>query len=71
MKILEKAITQDPKPSNFLRPPFSLKNDNEKRKLAEQRATRKLKSDTSYKEPKGKIGSKKRELKLTVSKSFK
>tara|TARA_B100001123_G_scaffold385144_1_gene458492 strand:+ start:687 stop:2906 length:2220 start_codon:yes stop_codon:yes gene_type:complete len=59
-----------PKPSNFSRPIFPSKNDNEKRKLAEQRATRRLKDDTPYKEPKGKIGSKKRELKLTISRAL-
>ena len=47
-------------------------NDYEKRKLAEERATRRLKSDTSSKDKdsKGKIGSKKRELKLTVSRAL-
>ena len=31
------------KPTNFLKPTFSIRNDDEKRKLAEQRATRRLK----------------------------
>ena len=44
--------------------------DYEKRKLAEQRATRRIKSDTNFKDSKGKIGSKKRELKLTVSRAL-
>ena len=42
-------------------------NDYEKRKLAEQRATRRLKGDTGEK---GKPSSKKRELKLTVSRAL-
>ena len=45
-------------------------NDYEKRKLAEQRATRRLKADPEKKEVKGKIGSKRRELKLTVSRAL-
>ena len=42
-------------------------NDFEKRKLAEQRATKRLKGENSQK---GKIGSKRRELKLTVSRAL-
>ena len=42
-------------------------NDYEKRKLAEQRATRRLKGDSG---DKGKSGVKKRELKLTVSRAL-
>ena len=57
-------------PTNFLKPTFSIRNDDEKRKLAEQRATRRLKDDSTYKDFKGKIGSKKRELKLTVSRAL-
>ena len=45
----------------------STTNDFEKRKLAEQRATKRLKGETSQK---GKIGSKRRELKLTVSRAL-
>ena len=58
------------------RPKFSTKaqinpNDFEKRKLAEQRATKRLKSDPSVKEDKKlKIGGKKREVKLTVSRAL-
>ena len=43
-------------------------NDFEKRKLAEQRATKRLKGDTEGK--KSKVGTKKRELKLTVSRAL-
>ncbi len=42
-------------------------NDFEKRKLAEQRATKRLKGENVQK---GKIGSKRRELKLTVSRAL-
>ena len=46
-------------------------NDFEKRKLAEQRATKRLKSDSESKERKTlKAGTKKRELKLTVSRAL-
>ncbi len=48
----------------------STTNDYEKRKLAEQRATKRLKADPEKKEIKGKIGSKRRELKLTVSRAL-
>ena len=57
-------------PTNFLKPTFSIRNNDEKRKLAEQRATGRLKDDSPYKDFKGKIGSKKRELKLTVSRAL-
>ncbi len=45
----------------------SSSNDFEKRKLAEQRATKRLKGESTQK---GKIGSKRRELKLTVSRAL-
>ena len=46
-------------------------SDFERRKLAEQRATKRLKSDPSIKEDKKlKIGGKKREVKLTVSRAL-
>ncbi len=45
-------------------------NDYEKRKLAEQRATRRLKADPEKKDTKGKSISKRRELKLTVSRAL-
>ena len=53
--------TTAPKPSS------PITNDYEKRKLAEQRATRRLKGDAG---DKGKSGTKKRELKLTVSRAL-
>jgi len=46
-------------------------NDFEKRKLAEQRATKRLKGDNENKDKKTlKVGTKKRELKLTVSRAL-
>ena len=45
-------------------------NDFEKRKLAEQRATKRLKDDASIKDKKLKSGTKKREVKLTVSRAL-
>ena len=66
--------------SNFKRGPslkqnFSSKgspatSDFERRKLAEQRATKRLKADTDNKDKKSKLGTKKRELKLTVSRAL-
>ena len=44
--------------------------DFEKRKLAEQRATRRLKDEASTKDKKIKLGTKKREVKLTVSRAL-
>ncbi|MDC0043796.1 translation initiation factor IF-2 [Candidatus Pelagibacter sp.] len=52
------------------KPSSPITNDYEKRKLAEQRATRRLKGELPSKDSKGKIGSKKRELKLTVSRAL-
>ena len=45
-------------------------NDYEKRKLAEQRATKRLKDDNEKKDIKGKTGNKRRELKLTISRAL-
>ena len=49
----------------------SITNDFERRKLAEQRATKRLKGDSDVKDRKTlKVGTKKRELKLTVSRAL-
>ncbi len=48
----------------------SATSDFERRKLAEQRATKRLKGDNDNREKKSKVGSKKRELKLTVSRAL-
>lgn len=53
------------KKDSFVNPTKS--NDFEKRKLAEQRATKRLKGEVSQK---GKLGSKRRELKLTISRAL-
>ncbi len=54
---------------NFAPKAQPISSDFERRKLAEQRATKRLKGD-SENEKKGKIGSKKREVKLTVSRAL-
>ncbi len=57
--------------SSFNPKSSSLTNDFEKRKLAEQRATKRLKGDSDNKDKKTlKLGTKKRELKLTVSRAL-
>jgi translation initiation factor IF-2 len=56
-----------PRTTSALKPSSSITNDYEKRKLAEQRATRRLKGDAG---DKGKPDGKKRELKLTVSRAL-
>ncbi len=59
------------KPNNFIRPSAQTHSDFEKRKLAEQRATRRLKGEALQKDNKSnKIGGKKRELKLTISRAL-
>ncbi len=77
-----RSLTNKPRPpSTFSRgtsskPSFNSKsttvtNDFEKRKLAEQRATKRLKGDSEGKDRKTlKAGTKKRELKLTVSRAL-
>ena len=64
-----KNNTTRPKNQTFEKPNVP-KNDYEKRKLAEQRATRRLKSDPEKKDIKSKTNSKRRELKLTVSRAL-
>ena len=56
--------------SNFQGKPPSTTSDFERRKLAEQRATKRLKTNVENKEKKTKLGSQKRELKLTVSRAL-
>ena len=48
----------------------TIQSDFERRKLAEQRATKRLKVNTENKDKKSKLGTKKRELKLTVSRAL-
>ena len=66
-----KSSVNNFKKSPSLRPSTSSTiSDFERRKLAEQRATKRLKGDLENKEKKSKPESKKRELKLTVSRAL-
>jgi len=59
------------KKSNFSKPIPDVNSDFEKRKLAEQRATRRIKGEISTKDSKAsKLGGKRRELKLTISRAL-
>ena len=58
------------RPASFSKTSTTITNDFEKRKLAEQRATRRVKGEALSKDIKGKTVSKKRELKLTVSRAL-
>ena len=59
------------KPSNYSRPTHNSSSDFEKRKLAEQRATKRIKGEVSIKDSKSnKISGKRRELKLTISRAL-
>ncbi len=59
------------KKNNYSRPKTDISSDFEKRKLAEQRATRRIKGEVSAKDSKAnKLGGKRRELKLTISRAL-
>ena len=59
------------KKTSFSKPPSPITSDFERRKLAEQRATRRLKGENIQKENRSsKNGSKRRELKLTISRAL-
>ena len=63
--------TTSSKPGNFTRPSTPPTSDFEKRKLAEQRATRRIKGEISQKDTKSnKNVGKRRELKLTISRAL-
>ena len=63
--------TTNSKPGNFTRPSTPPTSDFEKRKLAEQRATRRIKGEISQKDTKSnKNVGKRRELKLTISRAL-
>jgi len=66
----EKKSFIAPKSKEFSKFPTPSTNNFEKRKLAEQRATRRVKGELSSKDLKTKTESKKRELKLTVSRAL-
>ncbi len=64
-------ISNFSKPNNLTRTPTQPSSDFEKRKLAEQRATRRLKGESIQKENKSnKTSGKRRELKLTISRAL-
>ena len=67
----QKTIFNKPKtnfvPRDPIAPKKSVINDFEKRKLAEQRATKRIKGENNQK---GKVGLKRRELKLTISRAL-
>jgi translation initiation factor IF-2 len=64
------SLTRNTLQKNLSKHNFQI-NDFEKRKLAEQRATKRLKGENENKEKKSaKIGTKKREVKLTVSRAL-
>ena len=65
---IDRAVYKSKSPS--ITKPVSPSSDYERRKLAEQRATKRLKDDPAKRDNKGKIGSKRRELKLTVSRAL-
>ena len=72
-----KSQNSRPLSGNFKKTPplknnklFSPTSDFERRKLAEQRATKRLKGNEDSKDKKTKLGTKKRELKLTVSRAL-
>ena len=58
------------KKTPFLKPNSSNQSDFEKRKLAEQRATKRLKGEPIAKDSKGKSSPRRRELKLTISRAL-
>ena len=58
------------KPPFLKKPNLSSPSDFEKRKLAEQRATKRLKGETITKDSKSKLSPRRRELKLTISRAL-
>ncbi len=69
-KFLKRGSSFRPNNPNLASKVKTNTNDFEKRKLAEQRATKRLKDDSSLKDKKIKLGTKKREAKLTVSRAL-
>ena len=69
-KIFKKGSSYRPNKTKFPNKIQINPNDFEKRKLAEQRATKRLKDDAGSKDKKFKSGIKKREVKLTVSRAL-
>ncbi len=70
MEIVIKSSFIQRKPNDF-KPFPNISSDFEKRKLAEQRATKRIKGEVSTKDNKvNKLGGKRRELKLTISRAL-
>ena len=69
-KFAKRGNSFRPNNSNYTSKVRTNTNDFEKRKLAEQRATKRLKDDSPVKDKKIKLGAKKREVKLTVSRAL-
>ena len=69
-KLKNKSSFTQRKP-NYSKPLPNISSDFEKRKLAEQRATKRIKGEVSTKDSKtSKLGGKRRELKLTISRAL-
>ena len=69
-KFAKKGTSIRPDRPSFTTKKQSTFNDFEKRKLAEQRATKRLKDEGNLRDKKPKLGTKKREVKLTVSRAL-
>ena len=69
-KISTKPTYTSQQPPFLKKPKLSTSSDFEKRKLAEQRATKRLKGETITKDPKSKLSPRRRELKLTISRAL-
>ena len=69
-KFIKKETSSRPNKPIFTTKKQGTPNDFEKRKLAEQRATKRLKDEGNSKDKKLKLGTKKREIKLTVSRAL-
>ncbi len=69
-RFIKRGSTFKPNKTTLSTKPVNNQNDFEKRKLAEQRATKRLKDDGGVRDKKIKLGTKKREVKLTVSRAL-
>jgi len=69
-KFVKRGTSSRPNKPIFTTKKQGIPNDFERRKLAEQRATKRLKDEGNSKDKKLKLGTKKREVKLTVSRAL-
>ncbi len=69
-KFAKRGTSSRPNKPIFTTKKQGIPNDFERRKLAEQRATKRLKDEGNSKDKKLKLGTKKREVKLTVSRAL-